>query len=211
MKKITIYILTNEAMPDYIKIGKTDKDPFDRAKELFKTGVPLPFEVFYAKEISNEDVESVEKKIHEIFGDYRENPKREFFTVDPEKARTLLELIPGEEVDTDKEYIEDIKDKEIIEKKKKQRSNFNFSMVNIPIGAELFFTKGNNETVTVKSENNRVELDGEDISISAAALKLLHKNGFTWKTAQGSSLFLYNNELLEDRRKRIENSRYTVD
>ena len=198
-------------MPDYIKIGKTDKDPFDRAKELFKTGVPLPFEVFYAKEISNEDAESVEKKIHEIFGDYRENPKREFFTVDPEKARTLLELIPGEEVDTDKEYIEDIKDKEIIEKKKRQRSNFNFSMVNIPIGAELFFTKGNDETVTVKSENNRVELDGEDVSISAAALKLLHKNGFTWKSAQGSSFFTYDNELLEDRRKRIENSRYTVD
>ena len=153
----------------------------------------------------------MEKKIHEIFGDYRENPKREFFTVDPEKARTLLELIPGEEVDTDKEYIEDIKDKEIIEKKKKQRSNFNFSMVNIPIGAELFFTKGNNETVTVKSENNCVELDGEEMSISAAALKLLHKNGFTWKSAQGSMWFSYESELLEDRRKRIESSRYTVD
>jgi hypothetical protein len=54
-----IYILTNEAMPGYIKIGKTG-DLGTRVKDLSRaTGVPLPFEVFYAAEV--DDVDFVER------------------------------------------------------------------------------------------------------------------------------------------------------
>ena len=198
-----IYILTNEAMPDYIKIGKTDKDPVQRAKELFSSGVPLPFEVFYAKKVKTKE-QNIEKKIHEIFDDYNENPKREFFTVDPEKAKTLLELLDGEEVVINESAVEDEIDKKIIERKKSKKVNFNFKLADIPIGAELKFTRDPTKAVIVKSEKNIVELDGEEISLSKAALQLLHEAGVEWRAARGASYFLYEDETLEERRKRLE-------
>ena len=42
-----IYILINEAMPGYVKIGRTT-DLNQRLRSLYRTQVPLPFEVFYA-------------------------------------------------------------------------------------------------------------------------------------------------------------------
>ena len=40
-----VYILTNPVMPGVVKIGKTDKEEVSaRVKELFTTGVPVPFD-----------------------------------------------------------------------------------------------------------------------------------------------------------------------
>lgn len=46
-----IYILTNKAMPDYLKIGYTQRNPKDRAWEMYEgsTGVPHPFDVAYER------------------------------------------------------------------------------------------------------------------------------------------------------------------
>ena len=46
-----VYILTNEAMPGYVKIGRTDGDLASRVRQPDSTGVPLPFEVFYAARV----------------------------------------------------------------------------------------------------------------------------------------------------------------
>jgi len=48
MSKI-VYILTNQSMPDTIKIGITDNLE-RRMRELDKTSTPLPFECYYAVE-----------------------------------------------------------------------------------------------------------------------------------------------------------------
>ena len=51
MSKI-VYILTNESMPDTIKVGITDN--LDRrVRELDNTSTPLPFECYYAVEVEN--------------------------------------------------------------------------------------------------------------------------------------------------------------
>jgi hypothetical protein len=42
-----VYILTNEAMPGLVKIGRTSVDLAGRIKALYQTGVPLPFELFF--------------------------------------------------------------------------------------------------------------------------------------------------------------------
>jgi len=48
-----IYILTNEAMPGYVKIGRTS-DLKERIRSLSRpSGVPLPFEVYYASEVED--------------------------------------------------------------------------------------------------------------------------------------------------------------
>ena len=185
-------------MPGLVKIGKTENLE-GRLKALNTTALPLPFEMFYAKDIKK----NVEQHIHQIFGDYRINSKREFFNVDPEKARLLLDLIPGKDVSIKSTKLNlDEEDRKEITKRKNKRSNFNFKLVGIPIGSELVFVNDSNETVKVVSEKNEVELNGEKMAISAAALKLLHKQGKKWASAQGSMFFMYDGVILQDLREK---------
>lgn len=90
-----LYALVNEAMPGYVKIGMTSRTVQDRMKELYTTGVPLPFQCIAAKRVSN--VEEKEATIHRIFQEYR-TPNREFFRIPTSKALDLFSLIHGENV-----------------------------------------------------------------------------------------------------------------
>lgn len=76
-------------MPGLIKIGKTKRDSRSRARELFKTGVPTPFQVAF--EVFCDDHEDVEKKVHDELTDFRVNSSREFFKYPIDKAIRLLQ------------------------------------------------------------------------------------------------------------------------
>ncbi|MGL4389234.1 MAG: GIY-YIG nuclease family protein [Brevinema sp.] len=85
MSEGIIYILTNPAMPGFIKIGMTQREDIkQRMKELYSTGVPFPFDLHYAMKI--DDVKITESLLHQIFSVHRENMEREFFKMDPERA-----------------------------------------------------------------------------------------------------------------------------
>ena len=49
----TVYVLTNPAMPDLVKIGKTTRDVQLRLADLYTTGVPYPFECEYAAKVTD--------------------------------------------------------------------------------------------------------------------------------------------------------------
>ena len=86
-----VYVLTNPAMPDIVKIDMTNRDTIDaRMKELFNTSIPLPFECEYACKVS--DCEKVEKALHIAFHPYRIHAQREFFKIYPEQAIAILSL-----------------------------------------------------------------------------------------------------------------------
>ena len=75
-----IYVMTNPAFPELIKIGKSQKDPTtDRVNELNQTGVPEPFKVEYYAFVGDEN--KFELFLHKKFLDERPNPQREFFSV----------------------------------------------------------------------------------------------------------------------------------
>ena len=99
-----VYILTNPAMPDLIKIGFTTRTAEDRARELYKdrnghavTGVPVPFDVFNS--VSCELPRELETLIHNELGEHRvKNPKtdkveREFFRYPADAAFQKLREI----------------------------------------------------------------------------------------------------------------------
>lgn len=89
MDKGYVYILVNKSMPGLIKIGRTKKNPKDRAKELSSTtGVPTPFEVAYA--LCSFRHESLEKQIHIELANQRTNNNREFFETSVDEAKKLL-------------------------------------------------------------------------------------------------------------------------
>ena len=85
-----IYLLSNPAMPGILKIGKTTKEDVKlRMKELYSSGVPLPFECLYAAKVR--DIDSVEKALHTAFSPDRVNPKREFFEIEATASISKIE------------------------------------------------------------------------------------------------------------------------
>lgn len=84
-----IYIMSNPAFPDLLKIGKSKKDPTtDRVSELNQTGVPEPFKVEYYAFVEDEDY--LEQAVHRYFDAQRPNKSREFFTVDCGEAIVII-------------------------------------------------------------------------------------------------------------------------
>ena len=200
MAKGIVYVLTNEAMERYTKIGFTS-DLQKRMKDLDTTAVPLPFECFYARLV--DDAEFVENRLHEAFADLRVRKKREFFVVDPARVRSALELASGEDVTPIADVIQDGDDKSSLEKARERRAKFNFDMVMVPRNSELVFVKDDKVTCTV-IDNKHVLFDGEETSLSAAALKAARRLGYDWPSIPGPDYWMYGDETLAQRRLRME-------
>lgn len=75
-----IYALINPSLQGLVKVGKTTRDPEERAKELSAaTGVPMPFIVAYSIVVA--DCDAAELFAHEMLAQkgYRLSANREFF------------------------------------------------------------------------------------------------------------------------------------
>lgn len=88
-----IYALTNDAMPGVVKIGRTERDPVDRARKLRTTGVPAPFKLLHFCLV--DDCQAAEGQIHRalVARGVRTLPDREFFEITEEDAIQLLDLM----------------------------------------------------------------------------------------------------------------------
>ena len=196
-----VYILINEAMPGYVKIGKTTTSVEQRMKELDTTGVPLPFECYFAGRVANMD--AAEKHLHDAFDDRRVRQRREFFQVDPERIRSALMLANPEDMTPREDVVEDADDQAALNRARTIRSAFNFKMVEVPPGTELTFTK--DATITcVVIDHKKVEFEGEVTSLSAAALTVAHRMGYNWKQIPGPQYWEYDGETLSELRRRME-------
>ena len=188
----TVYVLTNEAMPGLVKVGKTSGPLEKRMRELYKTGVPIPFSCFYAVDV--DDADFVERKIHEAFDDVRLNESREFFTIAPEKVKAALEITGGKEVTPSEEIIETETDLVAIEKQR-NRNRFNFSKIGIEAGTILEFKKKPSETCKVL-DDDQVLFRDETTSLSKSALTLIQELGYNWDKIAGPQFWSYKGKTL---------------
>ncbi len=93
----------------------TKNDPHIRMKQLYSTGVPLPFHLEFAKKVSN--YYEQEQSLHKILSNNgkRINKRREFFEISKEEIKLLFDKIDGEYYETNnkktnvKEYSRDKK------------------------------------------------------------------------------------------------------
>lgn len=85
-----VYCLTVPRMPGVVKIGYTTKTMEQRLKDLDNTSVVEPLQLYYAGKVRNPL--SVEKKIHEIYREWRIRPNREFFEVDADQVKRVIQL-----------------------------------------------------------------------------------------------------------------------
>ena len=196
-----IYILTNEAMPGYVKIGKTTNNLEQRVRELsVSTSVPLPFTVFYACTVKN--AQFVEHQLHDAFDDNRVNPKREFFRVAPERVVAALKLAEIENITPQKDLIETEEDREAHKEALERRGRFNFELANIPLGAGIYFSRDENKKAKVIDLHSAksIEYNGKVTSLSTSAQEIL---GSDYSVA-GTDYWMYDGETLDERRRRIE-------
>ena len=100
-----IYIMTNPVMPGLIKIGYAT-DAEKRRKELsHASGVPADFVIYATYAVP---VKLADKKVHNLIialnPTLKFNPKKEFFTMDPETAYKILEALASIHGRLDKLY-----------------------------------------------------------------------------------------------------------
>ena len=68
-----VYVLTNSAMPGMVKIGMTQRaDLEQRMKELYGTGVPVPFECAYACKVRTDKTKMLEHVNYMLMKEYWE-------------------------------------------------------------------------------------------------------------------------------------------
>ena len=201
-----IYVLVNEAMPDIVKIGRTRNCIEARIRSLDNTSVPLPFQCFYAAEVSDSVI--VESRIHKIFSDKRVRNNREFFRVSPSQVVQAIKLAEIQEITPRIDVITELSDRNALElygNAEEKRGRVTFKDLQIPSGAVLSFVRDESITCVVANNNfNRVIIEEEELSLSAAALKVLHNMGYTWSSARGSDYWKYDNQTLTERRLELE-------
>ena len=196
-----IYILINEAMPGYVKIGRTTTSLEQRIRELSaSTSIPFPFTCFYACTVK--DSSFVEHQLHDAFDNNRVNPRREFFQISPERVVSALKLAEIANITPKNDFVDSQDDQKALNQVRAEiRAKFNFKMVDIPVGAELVFSR--NESIKAKVVDNKaIEFNGEVTSLSSSAQKLL---GYEYGV-QGTAYWMYEGETLDERRRRVENA-----
>jgi len=195
-----VYVLTNPSIPDIVKIGMTT-DLTTRMRSLYNSSVPVPFECYFACTVN--DMSFVEKQLHDGFDDFRVNPKREFFRIDPERVVSILKMVMIEDVTPKDDIVDDEIDQRSLDKEKKVRGRFNFDMINVPVGSILTFVK--DPTITsVVIDKHKIEFEDEIHSLSSSTLKIVHRMGYTWKQVSGPTYWMYEGETLTERRSRME-------
>ena len=168
-----VYVATNPAMPNLVKIGQTTGSAEERMASLYTSGVPVPFECVYAARVS--DVEKVEVAFHQAFGPYRINPRREFFEIHPDQAIALLRLLAIEDAtpqtsrEADREI--DATSLEARDNLRRRRPSLNFRIMSLPVGS-ILRSIHNAETAVVSGDRS-VTFRGEDTSLSNATRVLL--------------------------------------
>jgi len=196
-----IYILINEAMPGYVKIGKTEGPLERRMRGLDTTGVPLPFECFYAAKV--DDVDFVEKQLHQTFDFLRIRGNREFFKVDPANVAAALKLRAQEDMTPKSDVVEGPDDQRALDEARRVGGKYNMAMADIPVGTILEFVKAQSLTCTVSGKHD-VEYEGQSMSLSKAALVAIQTLGYEWTSISGPEYWMYEGESLSHRRMRME-------
>ena len=90
-----VYIFTNVAMPNLVKIGQTRMSPEKRAEQISaQTGVPEDFQVAHQEELLS--FEDAEREIHSRLKRFRCNKKKEFFAILLDDAKRVVSQVARE-------------------------------------------------------------------------------------------------------------------
>ena len=216
-RKGVIYILTNPAFPQYVKIGYA-QDLEKRLKQLNRSEtIPYAFRAYAVY-----DVESklTDKVLHAIIDGINPNLRtienfdgkkrvKEFYAMSAEDAYHLLECIAKISGTTDrlkrmKPKGHEIEDENMAREVQEaaRRGPFRFSRCGIGVGAEVAFV--NDESIkAVVVDDRHIRFGNEITSLSKCAECLLGAK----HPVQGTLYFKYKGRVLDDIHKSRESSK----
>lgn len=183
-----IYIMTNPALKDMVKIGFA-ADVEARRRQLSTTALPYEYEIYATYETSgNLEDKKLHRMIDNLNPDLRVSSNREFFVMSPQEAYELLEAIATISGTTGK--LKKVKTNEG-KKQTVRKPPVNFAKCGIPIGAKLIFIEDPSVVATVVSER-KVEYNSEITSLSAIS------DAIKGYSTPGPSMFTYNGKKVSD-------------
>jgi hypothetical protein len=188
MAKGYIYIMTNPALKDMVKIGyATDVEA--RRKQLSTTALPYDYEIYAIYETPGKlEDKKLHKMIDNLNQDLRVSKSREFYVMAPEDAYEILEAIATISGTLDR--LKKVKVK-AEEKQKIKKPPINFAKCGIPVGAELIFIEDPSVVVTVASDR-KVQYGEEITSLSAIS------DAIKGYSTSGPQYFTYNGKKVSD-------------
>lgn len=189
-----VYIFTNPAMPEWIKVGKTKNLKQRKINLSKKTAVPLPFECEAALKVPADNVFNVEHSLHDLLG-INIDSQKEFFRTSASEVLKIFKAIQPAIPNSTLLLKEELNSETPDEKKKAAATTFD--LLQIPVGSVLVYAGDSSKSCKVADHKNQVELNGEIVSLSVAAKKLC---GYI---VSGYQKFLFEDELLSDRRQRL--------
>jgi hypothetical protein len=202
-----VYVVSNPAFPELIKIGMTGQDDFvKRLKQLYNTSVPFPFGCHYAGKVS--DRRKAEAALHAAFEPERRNPNREFFKIEKiERVIDLLKLFSEDVTDVATKILNKTSNEEDKQSgniyQQKRRPKINFFELGLQKDSVLVFNE-NEKRVEVKVFNERrVEFEGRVCSLTTLTRELLNwqsdRQPTPYWTFEGRSLSdIYNEKYAEN-------------
>jgi hypothetical protein len=142
-----------------------------------------------------EDDVKLERTLHTAFGDHRVRSSREFFRLDPYRAKVIIELLATEDVTPREDLFEDAESAEAVERATRSRGRYNFIENGIPVGATLEYASDPAITCQVADESN-VLFNGQLTSLSKAAVMANASRGGKARALTGPIWWLYQGETL---------------
>ena len=191
-----IYIMTNPALQDMVKIGYATNVE-ERRKQLSTTALPYDYEVYATYQTPGK---LEDKKLHRLIDslnpDLRVSKNREFFVMTPDDAYELLEAIAIISGSGDR-----LKRTRRLPEKQKQnvrKPSINFYECGLKDGDELVYIEDPSVKVVVQGPR-KVSFEEELTSLSALVSGIKGVSSI-----QGPSYFTFNGERLVDIAKRTQ-------
>lgn len=194
-----VYLLTNPVMPGLVKIGMTERAEMDaRLRELYTTGVPVPFDCQYACKVKKSDCTKIERALHTAFAPQRVNANREFFRIQVDQAKAILELFHHEDMTQEVagEIANDLTPEDVAAKTRAQvhRPPLNFLEMGMQIGDILQWKDDPTIFVTITS-GRTIKYNEEEVSISALSAQL---KGYSTRHIAPGPHWLYKDRVLSE-------------
>ena len=91
-----VYVMSNKAHKDVLKIGMTDRHPEIRVKEINSTGVLYDHVIEWHSQINHHNAMAIEKAVHTKLSACRVRANREFFKIDVHSAIKIIKIVIAE-------------------------------------------------------------------------------------------------------------------
>lgn len=199
MSEIT-FLINDRVVKNFVEHAESNlpKTVKRSRKKLF-----LPLQLSY--EIGASANGCAEIKMKQILLKKHVDEKRNLFLIDPEFINILIQNLKLKKVTVTLDVAKDIAALEALKKynaKFERRDNINFKKILIPIGSTLHYCKDPSITCVVESEN-KVIFEQKIMYITTATIIIRERLG-EGISINGFKYWKFENEILDDRRKRLE-------